>query len=624
MNLRSGIVLYALLSCIPLCVDAQMFRKAFADSIKKVLASAKHDTTRLNCLFELGGAYSVFTEKLDSADLLAEQVLALANRMNHDLGRVKGHLLKGSVLHNRGKHKEHTEEVKKGLDICRQNFEWIYEGTREGEVWVTWTLNCLHGINWSHIYHGNARKLSGIYEEILNEWRRKAPPAAIARLASAYGTHLTGDYIAAYDKSILYFQEALTYFERVNDLKNMAEIHYALTGSYQKRSIFLPALKHVLEGLKCSMALGDTMRIMDTYHRVGGLYNDMKDHKKALEYYFKEKEIRERVGNIERMAGVYMSIGITYFHMNELEKAMDAHRKSLEYCRVTNNWVFGTMEMNNVAIVLLKQGKYQEAIDSIKTSVVIRRSHFDQPGAAWYVNAIGDVYLEWGKPLEALDQYKSVADTVVKYNDQDQVIRNRFGMAHAYYLLKEHAKAISCAKDALAVADRIHSTSDRAEINKLLSELYESTGDASNALWHFKRYTIIKDSISDMEKSREMGKVEAGLEFEIQQALKDAEYKKNLELSEEREKRQEIISWMIGAATILVIGFLFFVFNRLKITRRQKSIIELQHEEVNRQKDEIEEKNKEITSSIQYAKRIQSSLLPSERYVERKLRELRK
>ncbi len=66
------------------------------------------------------------------------------------------------------------------------------------------------------------------------------------------------------------------------------------------------------------------------------------------------------------------------------------------------------------------------------------------------------------------------------------------------------------------------------------------------------------------------------------------------------------------------------MFNRLKVTRKQKGIIESQKEEVELQRNQaeiqrdiannkktiVEIKNKEITESITYAKRIQEAILP--------------
>ena len=65
-----------------------------------------------------------------------------------------------------------------------------------------------------------------------------------------------------------------------------------------------------------------------------------------------------------------------------------------------------------------------------------------------------------------------------------------------------------------------------------------------------------------------------------------------------------------------MVVFLLFVFNRLRLTKKQKQVIQDQKQAVEQQKkvveeahQALEEKNKEIMDSITYAKRIQSAIL---------------
>ncbi|HTL83008.1 MAG TPA: 7TM-DISM domain-containing protein [Bacteroidia bacterium] len=98
-----------------------------------------------------------------------------------------------------------------------------------------------------------------------------------------------------------------------------------------------------------------------------------------------------------------------------------------------------------------------------------------------------------------------------------------------------------------------------------------------------------------------------------------------------------IIREMTVLITALDIGFIFMMslilgsrfsiqFVKVELlqvkTQRQSHEITLQKQQVEKQKEILEEKNKEILDSIHYAKRIQDSLLPSEKYIDRKLKEL--
>jgi hypothetical protein len=74
-----------------------------------------------------------------------------------------------------------------------------------------------------------------------------------------------------------------------------------------------------------------------------------------------------------------------------------------------------------------------------------------------------------------------------------------------------------------------------------------------------------------------------------------------------------------------------FIYSRYKLTTKQKEIIEQKEQETQKQnttislqKDILEEKQKEILDSIQYAKRIQQALITSEVYIHRHLERLNK
>jgi serine phosphatase RsbU (regulator of sigma subunit) len=98
------------------------------------------------------------------------------------------------------------------------------------------------------------------------------------------------------------------------------------------------------------------------------------------------------------------------------------------------------------------------------------------------------------------------------------------------------------------------------------------------------------------------------------QAVKDKEHEKQLEVEKEAKAKQQVITYATGGGLGLVGVFLFFVMNRLKVTRKQKAIIE-------EQKEVVEEAHQEIKDSITYAKRIQSAILPPAKLVKEYLKE---
>ena len=73
---------------------------------------------------------------------------------------------------------------------------------------------------------------------------------------------------------------------------------------------------------------------------------------------------------------------------------------------------------------------------------------------------------------------------------------------------------------------------------------------------------------------------------------------------------------------LIVVIFSLFLFKRFKVTERQKTIIEKQKKLVDNAYNELHEKNKEVMDSIRYAKRIQTALITSEKYIANSLNRL--
>lgn len=89
------------------------------------------------------------------------------------------------------------------------------------------------------------------------------------------------------------------------------------------------------------------------------------------------------------------------------------------------------------------------------------------------------------------------------------------------------------------------------------------------------------------------------------------------ERREAESQSQKTIITIVSIALVLILIFTFFVIRSWYFTKKQKEIIEVQKARVDQQKqiilsskEIIEEKNKDITDSITYAKRIQQAKLP--------------
>ena len=121
----------------------------------------------------------------------------------------------------------------------------------------------------------------------------------------------------------------------------------------------------------------------------------------------------------------------------------------------------------------------------------------------------------------------------------------------------------------------------------------------------YKNYVLYKQMNDSLAIENMQGKM---LEMEVKYNVT----KMNTELSEEKKQRSYL---MIG---ILLIAIMFTISLYAFVQKRKSSLI------IAEQKKLVEEKQKEVLDSIHYAKRIQTALITSEKYIEKNLDKLNK
>ncbi len=154
-----------------------------------------------------------------------------------------------------------------------------------------------------------------------------------------------------------------------------------------------------------------------------------------------------------------------------------------------------------------------------------------------------------------------------------------------------------------------------------LSSLYDTLGRNKEALYHYKKAAVLKDSMFNQEKQKQFLTKELKYEFDKKEANTKAEHDKETAIAKAEKKKQQFVIWSTIIGLLLVLVFTSFVFRSLQITRKQKKIIELQKDEVLLQKEIVDKQKEKITDSITYAQRIQQSILMEESEIQKNLPE---
>jgi tetratricopeptide (TPR) repeat protein len=351
----------------------------------------------------------------------------------------------------------------------------------------------------------------------------------------------------------------------------------------------------------------------------------------ALKLFNESLKIREGNDDPEGQAECLNNIADVYDVQGDPQKALVYFQKCLAIFEKTGNKEGIAYSLNNMGLVYKNTGDHSEAMRCYDKSLELRKQAGDKEGIATSLNNIGGIYFVRRDFNNALEIFKSCLEKYEEIEDYEGKASTLNNISSVYRELGNSKLALEFSLKSLECAKQAGFPEDIRNAAEMLNGLYKASGNYSSALEYYELYIAMRDSITNTETRKASIKSQLKYEYEKKSAadsVKNAEEQKvkDAQLSAQTAslKQERTQRYALYGGLVLIAGFLAFVFNRFRVTNRQKKIIEQQKVVVDRAYHTLEEKNKEVMDSIYYARRIQRALITSEKYIERNLGELKR
>lgn len=361
----------------------------------------------------------------------------------------------------------------------------------------------------------------------------------------------------------------------------------------------------------------------DAYTTIAVVLKEQADYPNSLKNHLIALKIREELKDKKGVADSYNNIGIVHKKQGNPEAALENYFASLKIKKEIGDKQGCAYSYNNIGNIYSNQKKYDEALKNYSLCLKTMEEIGDKQGVAASYNNIGIVYDFQGDYKGALKNYFASLKIKEEIGDKQGMAASNINIGEVSVLVEKYDDARKHLNQALVLATEIGSKDWMKESYQALATLDTLLGNWKSAFRYYQLHSEIKDSIFNEEGSRSMAEMQTKYESE----KKENEIKllqKDKEVQGKDLEKQKTIRNAIIFGLFLVIIFAAIMYNRFKVTQKQKAIIERQKEMVEKQKELVEEKQKEILDSIRYAKRIQDALLTSQTYIERNLKRLRK
>ncbi|OFX85283.1 MAG: hypothetical protein A2W99_15060 [Bacteroidetes bacterium GWF2_33_16] len=344
----------------------------------------------------------------------------------------------------------------------------------------------------------------------------------------------------------------------------------------------------------------------------------------------------------------------------ETNALIENYKKQAEDFKLQNNATQQASYLNKIAYLYWESGVYKEAAQYFKESLELNKQSNNLNGIKSILFNIGLIYTDMEDYKKAYDSFHEGLSYARNLKQKDGIYTGLINEAGALKQLGKNNEAIKDLDEALLIAKELNNLKLIRTCYGMLAENYETLGNSEKTMEYYNLFASIDKHI----KSEQIKDIETKSKVEVQKAtqaktlseqqlsekvseLEEAQesLKKTEEISKQQQleldlkelairekeaqlRNERIIRFSFTAIAIIILLFSLVLIRQIQAKKKANNElaaknlhIQVQSDEIAAQRDLANKQKQNITDSIEYAKRIQTALLPPAGFLRRSLPE---
>jgi signal transduction histidine kinase len=411
------------------------------------------------------------------------------------------------------------------------------------------------------------------------------------------------------DSSQYFAQQGFELAQKINYPLGKTLTINSLGNVYRLRGDFTTAAGYFNQTLKLSKDLKNRSLEATAYHNLAIVNVQQGNYPKSLEFNLQALQIREETKDLRGVSMSLNNISILYIIQENFPLALEYAQKSLKIHQQAQNKVGYSSSYITVGLIFKSMGKLDEALEYYQKALPIKEELQDRQSIGLLYGYIGDIY-------EARQDYPQAIEYTLKDLEIKQELKNQEGiadnfsaLADLYFKTQQYALSEQYAQQAREIAAKNRMGLIELAAHLRLAKVYQTQNQAQKINYHYERYIALKDSLFNLDKAKEMTKLQSGYDLdkkqkEIALLAKDREIQrfeaerkqKLIELLEFENKNQKIEAEKRALAMQLLNQDKFLQAEELKAKQKELSFqqkqAKIQRELLDKQKAEIRYQNR--------------------------------
>ncbi len=415
-----------------------------------------------------------------------------------------------------------------------------------------------------------------------------------------------------YDKSIVYFKNALMNFEVTGNLKGISLCYNNMAISYKDKGDYSSSIEYNQKLYIIARQLNDKILMAGCVFNIASVYEHLGNYTNALKYIQLSLKISESQKFGKGIAKCYNSMGTIHYKQKNYQTAVTYFLMSLKIKQKINDKPGLANCFNNIGLVYMSTGKNSDAVDNFNKALDLYSETQNKQGESFCLNNLAMVNKSFGNYAKSLGYLQKSLFISKSINDVPNIALMMVNIADVLNLEGKYNEAVSYSRKGLEISRNIHSLDVMNQAYSSLSLSYEKLNNPSKSLEYFKLFSQTNDSLFNKEKNKQLVEMEAGYQLENKQKeIENLNRDKTLKDIEIKRQTAQKLAYLLGLLLMLIVAI--GIFKRYYDKRKANQVLTLQKVEISEKNAELQSQNEEILSQ---KSRLEENLVYTEKLQE--------
>ncbi len=443
-----------------------------------------------------------------------------------------------------------------------------------------------------HVSAQDTKYIDSLKSDLVKEQHDTSLSNTCNRIAEAYR------YMDA-DKNREFALRGLSYARSANFVRGQGTSYNLIAQSYENKGLFAEAIVYYDSSLSVMRSISSRKNEANILLNKSNVYQKTADYATAAELCMQSLKLQEELNDTFGIAVCRLTLGNIHYGQGDFKSALINYVSALEMNKKSaRNQGFEGSAVANIGAILDEQKNYDSALVYFRRSETLFRSIHADAKVASAMNNIGACHYH----LENNDSAIHYLNIGIRMNEEldrpDGLASSLSSLGSVYNSMKRYDSAQYFFRKSIEISIRHNLKEDLLSSYQFLSECYENSGQIDSSLTYLKKYIDLNEMVHGEDEQRKINQVKQN--YSISEKEQELKLQKANSVLQEKELRNKI-SLLAGGVVILILLSLL-LFSRYRSKNQIAHVLENKNKEILQHQDEI-------TDSINYARRIQDSIL---------------